>query len=51
MNTLPNYDDVYRTPEPSDLTNVLRFIFSGIFVAAVFIVPSVAAVRFFIAGI
>ncbi|HQS44580.1 MAG TPA: hypothetical protein PLJ70_09195 [Methylotenera sp.] len=49
MSTPPNYDDVYRTPEQSELTKVLRFIFTGVFVAAVFIVPSVTAVKFFIA--
>lgn len=49
MQTLPRYDDVYRTPEPSDLIKALRFIFTGVFVAAVFIVPSVTAVQFFLA--
>jgi hypothetical protein len=49
MQTLPKYDDVYRAPEPSDLSKALRFIFTGVFIAAVFIVPSVTAVQFFIA--
>lgn len=49
MSTLPNYDDIHRAPEQSELTKVLRFIFSGVFMAAVFIVPSVTAVKFFIA--
>lgn len=49
MNTYPNYDDIYRTPVPSEFNKVLRAIFSGIFLAAVFIVPTVTAIKFFLA--
>lgn len=49
MQTLPNYDDVYRAPEPSDLIKTLRFIFTAVFVTAVFIVPTITAVEFFMA--
>ncbi len=48
MQNIPNYDDIYRTPEPSDLTKALRVIFAGMFVTAVFIVPPVTALKFFI---
>jgi hypothetical protein len=49
MKAFPNYDDVYRTPEQSELNKILRVLFIGIFVTAVFVVPSVTVAQFFIA--
>jgi hypothetical protein len=49
MQILPNYDDIDRAPEPSDLIKTLRFIFTAVFIMAVFIVPTITAVEFFIA--
>ena len=49
MNTYPNYDDIYRTPVQSEFNKVLRVIFSGLFLAAVFVVPAVTAIKFFLA--
>ena len=49
MNTYPNYDDIYRTPAQSELNKVLRIIFSGLFLTAVFVVPGATAIKFFLA--
>ena len=49
MNTFPDYDAQRRAPTQFESSKFLRFLFTGVFVTAVFIVPSVTAVKFFIA--
>ncbi|ACT47370.1 hypothetical protein [Methylotenera mobilis] len=47
MYTYQQYDDV-ALDVVIDAGKVARFIFTAVFVAAVFVVPAVVAVRFFI---
>ena len=50
MNTYPNYTDENRDITLFESNKFLRIFFTAVFVAAVFILPAVTAIRFLLSA-